>query len=976
MGEIDPVLVERFARGNGTIFVGAGVSRNSGLPDWQGLIDELKADIGSEAAKESNYLQIAELYEAKHNRAILVQYLARKLANVRVQPARIHELIVSLPVQRIYTTNFDPLLELACRKVQLERQPISKASQIGLSDASTQSIVKLHGDLADPESIVVTARDYYSYLLRNPAIADLLKVELQTRTVLFIGYSFSDPNLAMILSNAMVQGGPINPLLYSVQFQPGELAVRALRARGVKVIPINEPSSSPAAGKAIVEWLVQFRQALINFDRRKQRLLDGRQAYQALTPVSVRRHSTRLAQIDQRMRNALSSGYRVIVVKGEPGAGKSHVTAEAALNRLQPDNTNFHSEVFERVIWVRAATANGRPGHHTLEAIFHAIASQVEASLSTDERDKESQERKIDAILLQQRLLIVIEDLEDPRGTKGFRALAFDHADHLENHFDEIKRWLERGGSNAHAGSRIIVTTRSAAISGYAVQVTRLEEADAERLIREYASVIMLRMHYELDDRTVMHVIKFTAGNPLAIRLSLGLLNGTGNGEWLGRVAEDAPIGEASIESRLEKLVHKLWAALDNEEARRVLVATVIFPAGEWVPVALIAHAAALGGAPDAIAQLVSHAVQRCVCFGLLEYDAALDACLMHRTTREFLMSQECVTEGERGVARERLASYLLKFLNRDDVLRRKEIKDPYWNTLVRDEMVKVDPYWPTIEGIMYLLEDTPQIVQFTLLLIHYMDSRFMNAQRLHFVNKSIKACGAKDQRTLALLHIDALGWTYVEEGRLDDALRHIDLGATLLTEDDSDLHALALAWRARIAASNDKLTEAARHLDAARPYFEACREKGQHWVVARFSMMKGDFQLLEERPREAEAAYLEAERSEERYGGELGYQTDWRIGLALLGQAGEKPSSERSLLLDQARHRFNKLAGNPHVANGRLYGQYGLALISAKEQSTQEAALKLRNILKEIEVRRGEDNVLLKLAKKAYDDLVSRGHP
>jgi hypothetical protein len=78
--DIDPVLVERFAHGNGTVFVGAGISLGSRLPSWGALMDHLKTDLGKEINPSTDYLHIAELFETKHSRLVLVQYLKDRLA--------------------------------------------------------------------------------------------------------------------------------------------------------------------------------------------------------------------------------------------------------------------------------------------------------------------------------------------------------------------------------------------------------------------------------------------------------------------------------------------------------------------------------------------------------------------------------------------------------------------------------------------------------------------------------------------------------------------------------------------------------------------------------------------------------------------------------------------------------------------------------------------------------------------------------
>jgi tetratricopeptide (TPR) repeat protein len=958
--EIDRLLVDRFARGNGTVFVGAGVSLASRLPTWKKLMAPLRDDLGPDA-DDLDALQVAELYEVKNGRSALVQYLKDQLGHVKFQLNKTHELLVSLPVQRIYTTNFDDLLEQASQKKQINRNVIYNASHVGLSDTSKLSIIKLHGDLADPASIVITARDFYSYAARNPAVADLLKVELQTRTVLFIGYSFNDPNLAMILGNAVTQAGGTPPLIYAIQFQPKELAVEAMKARGVTVIRIDARPGTVDAEKKVEDWLHQFRRSLNTFERRRQQALGARKLGTD-GPCSGRSYSVKSERTFERIRNGLSSDFRVVVVKGEAGVGKTHLVVEAAMNRLQPNNRALWTEGFEQIVWIRPILReNG--GYHSLEQIFSFITSQVDAGQVPGEDESERSRNRIDAILQERRLLIVIEDLDDPRADGG-RGRHGRHEEILEQGFDEIKDWLEGATNYAYTRSRIVVTSRSATVAGFVVEVTRLGADDAAEMVHEHARALMLRRHFDaLDDKVVEKIVDLTMGNPQAIRLALGLINGSADSSWLGGAIRRLRAHKnRHIEAVFDSITARIWAGLGtNEEARRVVETMAAFPAEEWVPSKLLENAARLDTDRH-------EAVQKCVRFGLIDYDAFHDRFFMHRTTKEALERGKLFDRLTLNEARSRLARYLLKFLGGQDVVCRPEISEPYWNALVRDEMVKIDPYWPIIESVMWWAESQRIIVDFLLLLVHYMDSRFLNGQRLHFVKQSIMVLDGSSPRIKALLHIDALGWTYIEEGSDADALTHIATGEKLLTgAGDDDLRALAWAWRARICARQGRIAEARDHIAKAGNHVASCPEK--FWIKARVCMIAGDVKLMEKDPDAAEKLYLDAEANEERYGGEVGYQTDPRIGFALLRKADLQPARAREAI-DAAKQRFSRLAENEHVPTGRLYGEYGLALITLRENSSAEARRQLKKILKEIAARQGENNVLLKLARESYDSL------
>lgn len=231
--------------------------------------------------------------------------------------------------------------------------------------------------------------------------------------------------------------------------------------------------------------------------------------------------------------------------------------------------------------------------------------------------------------------------------------------------------------------------------------------------------------------------------------------------------------------------------------------------------------------------------------------------------------------------------------------------------------------------------------------------------------------------KMLALLKTDALAWTYMQNSKPDKAADEIDTGLALIDEaEHPDLVALAAAWRARMASERKHFDEAHKQLDLAR---KAAAAAGKDWIHMRVEMISDDVLHHEskapnvddadetektkakirraEKADAAEKAYREAEHLAERYGGEgEGYQTSPRIAFALLEQERHPDVQE------EAVQRFRKLVENSQIATGRLYGQYGTALIAAKNNATREAIDQLEAIHREI-YHLGKGNVLLSLA-------------
>lgn len=253
-------LIERFGlavdRHAAALFVGAGLSMQAGLPGWDALVKPLAAEIGAEQVTDMPL--VAEYYEqnAGGKRPALESHLLTKLSTIKT-PSRGHELISQLHVSEIWTTNFDPLLELANPTAVVVNLD-SETSAIGTGQPV---IVKMHGGFkvtqAGPEwqsPPVITRGDFERYEQRRPRTWTMLQASYLTKTMLFLGFSFADPNIELLLRLARRQGTQAGNQHLAIlrrpptSTEPGEpgmvdehvLRVRDLESNGVAVCEIAD----------------------------------------------------------------------------------------------------------------------------------------------------------------------------------------------------------------------------------------------------------------------------------------------------------------------------------------------------------------------------------------------------------------------------------------------------------------------------------------------------------------------------------------------------------------------------------------------------------------------------------------------------------------------------------------------------------------------------------------------------------------
>lgn len=206
----------------------------------------LPADFNSDAPFNPEvYLRIPEyLYEQDDSPGHAAYYRAITEILKSEAPANpIDELIFEIRPHHIVTTNVDDLLE---RSDSLNTRLYAVVSQDAdlLSVSSDRYLIKMHGDIKDPKTVVVKESDYLDYEQNHPLVATFIRSLLINHTFLFIGYSLNDYNLNLILNwinffrkQHRVARRPQNILVQTKTPSPYE--VRRLASRNLSVVDLN-----------------------------------------------------------------------------------------------------------------------------------------------------------------------------------------------------------------------------------------------------------------------------------------------------------------------------------------------------------------------------------------------------------------------------------------------------------------------------------------------------------------------------------------------------------------------------------------------------------------------------------------------------------------------------------------------------------------------------------------------------------------
>jgi len=200
--------------------VGAGLSRNAeirgtgSMPDWRELGRRVGQELPPGYAGDSP-LETLSAYQQAYGRSKLIEVVQRELHVTDAYPGRIHTAFCNLPFKVVVTTNVEQLLEQGYRARYGSVLSIIEEEQLRLLNPyPSPKLVKLHGDLYYPSSLVLTESDYDRFLDQRPLFATWLASQLISNTCVLIGYSLDDPDFRSILVQLHSRLGTVPPDLY------------------------------------------------------------------------------------------------------------------------------------------------------------------------------------------------------------------------------------------------------------------------------------------------------------------------------------------------------------------------------------------------------------------------------------------------------------------------------------------------------------------------------------------------------------------------------------------------------------------------------------------------------------------------------------------------------------------------------------------------------------------------------------------
>ncbi len=253
-------------------FLGAGVSasvewpvasRTGRGPSWEQMVDQAASELGFKDPRliraRGTDLQILEYFKLKfsgHTR--LTNWLLKSMnpPDDAILKSPIHNELAQMKVCNIvYTTNFDDFIERSFALHGRKYRAVAIEEHMRPEPGTTE-VIKFHGDWNHPDRMVLTESDYERRMEFKEPMDLRLWSDLLNRSILFLGYSFRDPNVAYLFRQVKERFEKLpntssGRRAYIVVQDPSQFERRLFQERNIEVIPIDGRGRTEAVAEIL-----------------------------------------------------------------------------------------------------------------------------------------------------------------------------------------------------------------------------------------------------------------------------------------------------------------------------------------------------------------------------------------------------------------------------------------------------------------------------------------------------------------------------------------------------------------------------------------------------------------------------------------------------------------------------------------------------------------------------------------------------
>jgi len=261
----DSGFLRQLRDGRCVLFAGAGLSAAAGLPGWKGLlrkIAESAIDVPHERRDELGALLDSE--QLLHAASLLREAMGADAFNAALanalggcEPSPLHLQLRRIPWRLIVTTNFDDLIERTFPDwPSVTHRDAHEIARL-LSDGQP-FILKAHGDVHRPETIVLGRGDFAKMVWGREDFQRTMSAILLTSPVIFAGYSHADEDFDLLMLEHVELFGTEGARRYAfmrVNTAAERAQIDILRRKAIQLLAYREHDDVPAALESLAGLL-------------------------------------------------------------------------------------------------------------------------------------------------------------------------------------------------------------------------------------------------------------------------------------------------------------------------------------------------------------------------------------------------------------------------------------------------------------------------------------------------------------------------------------------------------------------------------------------------------------------------------------------------------------------------------------------------------------------------------------------------
>lgn len=550
MNTIKQDLIKKIEQKNIVVFAGAGVSIAAGLPNWSDLIKEILDGLSSKEPKSEKFKQalddeiftpidvLAKISHLSTEAIEILDFEIRKYDNLN--PTEIHSKIGEI-AQHVITTNYDNLLEKALPN--FEQVVYTNEYKIAKLSSYEKYIFKLHGDIHEPNKCILFPAEYEKlYSAEEKTSTFELKKIISDKSILFIGFSFTDPYISYIFDyiNNLYSG--FNPEHYIITTDKD-------RSWPKKINPIIISNNSQT--EVILSELVAGK---ISLQEKKNELKSEIEEEIKIDIVQISNNydydspPTNKFWVgrEKELENINNGIFKVIFITGIGGQGKSALAAHYIRNY-------FDTNIYEFADW-RDFKEEANRFHTKIISIIKRLNPEVEYNFETLNNND-----LVDTffhLLKNRRIIFVFDNIDNYIDLETFKPTG------------SFGYFYEQIVSKDHK-SKFIFTCRpfirEAGVDFYQITLSGIFENECVELFNFYK----IQVKNEDFKSLVSRAHKLTKGHPLWLNLIAGqAIRGVNTvNEFMTEIEGKTNFSEDNFSSILsEKILSVVWHSLNDKQ--------------------------------------------------------------------------------------------------------------------------------------------------------------------------------------------------------------------------------------------------------------------------------------------------------------------------------------------------------------------------------------------------------------------------